>query len=392
MRADRLAPEQSEQYIDTPAALRDFCDRIRQSPWIALDTEFIREKTYYPQLCLVQVASEAQVACIDPLALDDLEPLLDIVFDPAIVKVLHSAHQDLEIFYHLRAAVPSPVFDTQIAATLLGYGEQVGYATLVKGLLDIELDKSQTRTDWSHRPLAPAQLAYAADDVRYLRDVYRWQRAELESQGRLDWLDEDFAELCAPGKYQAQAPEMWRRLKGAQHLRGVQLAVLRALAAWREERAIAANRPRRWILGDEVLLELARHLPGTLDRLERIRGLEPGFLRRQGETLLALIASARNTPAEQWPSAQPVRHTLDPAQEALVDAMTALVRWRGAEKGVSLQMLASRRDLESLLLGDADVPLLHGWRGALVGREVQALLRGELRIEVRRGHLCIVAA
>jgi ribonuclease D len=380
----------TDLYIDSPAVLKQFCAELRSSPWITLDTEFIREKTYYPQLCLIQIAHPEQVACIDPLAFSDLEPLFAVLFDPSLLKVLHSAHQDLEIFFHLHGSVPTPVFDTQLAATLLGYGEQVSYAVLVKDLLGLELDKSQTRTDWSRRPLDAAQLAYAADDVRYLREVYRWLRSELENCNRLDWLREDFAELCNPQRYQVHPREAWRRLKGNQQLRGIQLAILRALAAWREEQASTLNRPRRWILGDEVLLELARHMPRDEEQLRRLR-LDPSMVRRYGQTLLALIATACGEPREQWPKLPP-RLQLSPVQEALVDAMMAVVRLRGAQKAINPQMLASRKDLERLLSADRDVPLLHGWRAALAGRAVQALLHGELHLEVRDGELCTFPA
>jgi ribonuclease D len=378
----------TDLYIDSPAALKQFCAQLRSrgSPWIALDTEFIREKTYYPQLCLIQIAYPEQVAYIDPLAFSDLEPLFAVLFDPSLLKVLHSAYQDLEIFFHLCGSVPTPVFDTQLAATLLGYGEQVSYAALVEDLLGVELDKSQTRTDWGRRPLDAAQLAYAADDVHYLCEVYRRLRSELENCNRLDWLNEDFAELCNPERYQVHPREVWRRLKGNQQLRGIQLAVLRALAAWREEQARTLNRPRRWILGDEVLLELARHMPQDEEQLRRLR-LDPSMLRRYGQTLLALIATARDEPREQWPKLPP-RLQLSPVQEALVDAMMAVVRLRGAQKAINPQMLASRKDLERLLSADQDVPLLHGWRAALAGRAVQALLHGKLHLEVRNGELC----
>lgn len=376
----------TDLYIDTPEALTELCNQLRDSPWIALDTEFIREKTYYPRLCLLQVANEKLVACVDPLTLENLDPLLAILYDPAVTKILHCAHQDLEIFYNLRGTVPCPVFDTQIAATVLGQAEQVGYARLVKALLGVELDKSQTRTNWCHRPLKPAQIAYAADDVRYLREVYRLQRSRLEAGNRLAWLADDFAALCEPDKYQVHPRQAWRRIKGSRNLRGVQLAVLRALAAWREQRASAANRPRKWIIDDDALLDLARSMPGDKERFQLIRGLEPGLIKRHGDTLLELIATARTEPPEQWPSPSP-RLQLSPEQEALVEAMLAVVHLRGSQMGVSPQTLASRKDLERLVAGDPDIPLLQGWRAALAGHEVQALLQGRLRLEVNEGEL-----
>ncbi len=366
----------TDLYVDTPSALTELCHRLRGSPWIALDTEFIREKTYYPELCLMQLANEELVACVDPLALTDLDPLMDILYDRSILKVLHSAYQDLEIFFHLRGAVPSPVFDTQVAATLLGQGDQVGYANLVSQLLGVALDKSQTRTDWRRRPLNAAQLSYAGDDVRYLRDLYRQQHAMLSMQGRLDWPKEDFEALCAPSRYRVDAQTAWRRIKGHQQLRSEQLAVLEVLAAWREERASSANRPRRWILGDAVLLDMAQRMPTDSARLEKIRGLGAGALERHGKVWLALIAKARGTPSENWPQAQQ-KAILTPEQEALVDAMMALAQRRGTQESINVSTLVSRKQLEQLLVADADIPLLHGWRAAVAGREVQALLRSQ---------------
>jgi len=377
-------------YVDNPAALTSLCEQLQGSEWLALDTEFIREKTYYPQLCLLQVATEQVIACVDPLVLEDLTPLLALLYDPAVTKVLHAAGQDLEIFFHLYNAVPAPVFDTQLAAALLGEGEQIGYAALVKSLLGVELDKSQTRTDWSWRPLSPEQLAYAADDVRYLCEVYRLQQAELTQRKRLDWLADDFRALCDPAQYRLDSQNAWRRIKAHQQLRGVQLAVLQALAAWREERASTDNRPRRWIVSDDALLEMARQLPRDAGRLKRLRGLDDNFLERHGQTLLQLIQTARALPPERWPQPVP-RKRLSPEQEALVDAMMALVRLRGAARAVSPQSLTSRKELEQWLLTQSDIPLMHGWRATLAGHDVQALLRGELRLEVRDGVLCAVA-
>lgn len=375
-------------YLDRQADLADFCASLRGVSWIALDTEFIREKTYYAQLSLIQVATDAVIACIDPLALDNLSPLLAILADPAVTKVAHAAYQDLEIFYHLSGAAPTPVFDTQLAATVLGYGEQIGYAALVKAILGVELDKSQTRTDWSLRPLSADQLAYAADDVRYLRDIYHKQCAELTRLKRLDWLTEDFQALSNSHRYAFEPEQLWRRIRGVQQLRGAQLAVLQALAAWRERQAISANRPRRWIAGDELLLELARQRPRSLEQLERLRSVDSGWLRRYGRVVLQLVEQAGDRPEADWPRL-PLQRRLTPAQEALLDAMQAVVRLRGAEHAVSPQLLASRQELEQLLLGDPDAPLLHGWRAALAGRDVQALLRGEARLEVRAGALSL---
>lgn len=373
-------------YVDTAPELEALAARLQGSPWLALDTEFIRERTYYPQLCLIQVATPGLIACVDPLALPDIGPLLDVLYDPATVKVLHAASQDLEIFYHLRGAVPQPVFDTQIAASLLGHGEQAGYGTLVESLLSITLDKSQSRTDWAQRPLDAIQLAYAADDVRHLRSVYTLLLDELERLGRRDWLEQDFIDLCRSDRYAPNPPKAWRRIKGARMLRGVQLAVLARLAEWREQQAMASDRPRKWIAADDLLLDLARMQPRDEAQLGKLRTLEAATARRHGATLLALVAEARMQPKESWPQL-PQRRQLAAEQEALVDAMMAIVRLRGLQKGVSTAQLAARHELEQLVEGERDLPLLHGWRAGVAGREVLDLLEGRLALAVRDGQL-----
>lgn len=359
-------------YIADQAALTEFCAHLRGASWLALDTEFIREQTFYPQLCLIQIAVPDQIACIDPLALPSLDPLLDLLYDPAITKVLHAAHQDLELFFHLRGAAPAPIFDTQLAALALGQGHQLSYAALAQQLLGVELDKAHTRADWRQRPLAPAWLAYAADDVRYLRELYLRQLAALRERGWLEALAEDFRAMCHADRYRLQPSEAWRRVREHHRLGGMQRAVLRALAAWREERASAHDRPRRWILGDAVLLELARRMPGDMEQLQRIRGLPAATLQRHGAALLERIAAARAEPPEQWP-ARPARPRLTSGQIAQVDEGLALIAARAREHGIPPEVCADRRDVENLLAG-LESPLRRGWRAALIGRELQAQL------------------
>lgn len=365
----------NDLYIADQPALVDFCARLRDASWLALDTEFIREHTFYPQLCLIQIAVPGQVACIDPLALPSLDPLLDILYDPAIVKVLHAAQQDLEIFFHLRGAVPAPIFDTQLAALVLGCGHQIGYAALVQQLLGVDLDKLHTRADWRRRPLVAEWLAYAADDVRYLRELYLQQCAALEARGWLDALAEDNQMLCNPDRYRLQPQEAWRRVHEHNRLRGVQRAALRAVAAWREEEASACDRPRRWILSDAVLIELARRLPKTLDELQRIPGLPAATLQRHGETLLARIVAARAEPPEQWPL-QPRRSHLSPELANRVDEFLTVVAAKAHQYNIPAPVLAGRREVEKLLAGE-DSPLWHGWRAVAAGRELQARLAAD---------------
>ena len=375
-------------YIDTPDQLAALCEQLRRHDWLTLDTEFLREKTYRPRLCLLQVANPEVIACIDPLAFDDISPLLEVLYDRSITKVLHAAHQDLEIFFEMRGALPAPVFDTQIAATLLGHGDQIGYGNLVKAELGIELDKAHTRTDWCHRPLDTAQLDYAADDVRHLRDIYLNQHKQLAELGREQWLQADFDELVDPARYSNPPQSAWLRVKGGNRLRGVQLAVLQSLAAWRETQAQQSNRPRRWILKDEVLLDLARQMPADEGRLRRIRGLEDGTVQRHGEKLLKLIAAAKQLPKEHWPTLEEGQRLL-PEQEPLVDMLMALLRERCQQQRISPSAVAGRRELERLVLGETDIALLHGWRAAIAGQALQAMLRGELALRVEDGRLSV---
>lgn len=379
-----------ELFVDTPEGLKALCEQLRGQAALAVDTEFLREKTYYAQLCLIQIAGEDVIACVDPLALSDLGPLLEILYDPAVTKVMHSARQDLEIFFDLRGALPRPLFDTQIAATLLGYGDQLGYAALVKDLEGVELDKAHTRTDWSRRPLDEEQVFYAMDDVRYLLSIHRKQRQRLESMGRLAWLDKDFDELTNPLLYAPPEDMLWKRVRGTQKLSSRHLAVLRALAAWREQQARRSNRPRRWILKDEVMVDLARRGPATHEELEKIRGLEAKTLQRHGEALLSVIGQAKQVPESQWPS-RPEGRRLEPIQEGLVDLLMAMVRTRGVENEVSPQLLASRSDLEALVAGSRDCPVLHGWRSEVVGAELLAVLNGEVALRVAKGKIVLSA-
>jgi ribonuclease D len=374
------------RYIDTADALLDVCAQLHGVPWLTLDTEFLREKTYYPKLCLLQVATPDLVACVDPLALEDISPLLEVIYREDTVKVLHAARQDMEIFYHLRGALPAPVFDTQIAALLLGFPDQIGYGSLVKETLGVELDKLHSRTDWSRRPLSDAQIRYAAEDVFYLAQVYRHLVEKLTELGRLDWLSEDFERLTHVGLYDNDPAQAWLKVRGGNRLRGPALAVLQALAAWRETLARDQNLPRGWLLRDDDLIEIARHMPATPAGLGAIRGLHERFIGKHGDRVIELVASARRQAPQPLPSTgRPLR--LSQTQEALVDAMMAVVRVSAAENALNPAMLASRNQLEQFANSDPDSELLHGWRGQLVGKRLQALLAGELGLYAQNGVL-----
>jgi len=380
-----------ELHVESPEQLTTLCAAIRESQWLALDTEFMREKTYFPQLCLLQICNGDIAASVDPLSVPSMEPLLEIIYDPAISKVFHAGRQDLEIFHHLWKRLPAPLFDTQLAAALLGLGDQIGYGNLVQKLLDHELEKGHTRTDWSRRPLDDSQLRYALDDVIYLGEIYLKLRDQLAERGRGSWLREDFDLLTSASTY-IVAPEMaWQRIKGRQRLKGLQLAVLQTLTAWRENQAISSNRPRRWILKDEVTLELARRQPTELKQLERIRGLESGTLQRQGTTLLKLIAEARRLPKTQWPveKTPPVR--LDTNQEALTDLLMCGLRLLAEEQKITPSTLASRKEMERMVAGERELDLLRGWRKALAGDKLLQILDGSLCPRIEQGRLVLKA-
>ena len=376
------------RYIDSGEALHQLCGDLAPAGHLALDTEFLREKTYYPKLCLVQVATPDTVACIDPLVLDDMTPLLDVIFDSRITKVMHAARQDMEILYHLRGAVPAPVFDTQIAALLLGLPDQVGYGNLVQELLGVRLHKLHSRTDWSQRPLDEAQLHYAADDVIYLAQAYQLMQEKLQESGRLDWLADDLQSLSDPALYAAHPENAWLRVKGANKLSGAALSTLQALAGWREEKAQTLDRPRGWLLRDDVLLDIARHRPGTPAALGKIRGLHENTVRKHGDELLALVEQAAGNKPVPFP-ARKLRQRLTPAQDAAVDVMQAVVRLVGEENGINPAVLANRNQLEQLLLGNRDVPILQGWRRQLAGERLQGFLDGNLNIRMSNGALQI---
>jgi ribonuclease D len=391
MAADHSEPGRHDatlRYIDSDAGLDALCSRLAESDWFAIDTEFLREKTYYPKLCLVQVATPDEAACIDPLAIGDLGPLLTLLADTRITKVMHSCRQDMEIFYHLAGRAPAPVFDTQVAAPLLGHADQIGYASLVKEITGVALDKLHTRADWSVRPLTEAQIRYAADDVIYLVDVYRHIVDQLQTLGRLDWLAGDFRELSDPALYDSPPDKAWLRVKAASRLRGASLSVLQALAQWREETARRKDRPRGWLLRDDAMVDIARHKPVSLDALQAIRGLSEGLLNRSGAELIEVIRAAVSRKPQALPAAG-ARARLSAAQEALVDVMMAVVRLTADENRLNPSVLAVRRDLEALLLDDPASRVLHGWRYRLVGSRLERLLSGQQSLTVQDGRLVL---
>lgn len=377
-------------YISTPDQLSTLCGQIQGQPWLALDTEFLREKTYYPQFCLLQLATPEWVACVDPLALPQLDELFETLSQPNIIKVFHSCRQDLEIFYHLTGKIPAPIFDTQVAAPLLGFQDNPGYAMLVSSLLNINLSKAHTRADWSKRPLTPAELKYAADDVIYLCQIYQIVCEKLTQLGRLDWLDEDFKELSNPAHYLTHPEQAWLKIKGKNKLTGKQLAIIQTLATWRESTAQAENRPKNWLLRDELMLELAKLQPETVTELASVRSMNERTVQRYGKEICRLINEGKKHPPKPlYENGRPPKKTQH--QEAILDILTALVRIRAEENSLNPSILASRKDLEQLLFADKDedCPLLHGWRYSMAGKELMGLLKGSLTLSINAEKLTI---
>lgn len=362
--------------IQEPAEFEAMLFRLRGADRLALDTEFMRERTYHPQLCLVQIATATDCCLIDPLAGLDLAPLHELLRERQRVKILHAARQDLEVLSRGAEAVPGPLFDTQVAAALLGLPAQIGYAELVARQLGHSIDKGQTRTDWSKRPLTSAQLAYAADDVRHLLLLHTELQAALAERGRQGWAEEEAARLEDLRLYRTDPAQAWRRLKGLNRLRPAEQAAARALAEWRELRALESDRPRGWILADEALYALAIRAPATLADLEAIPALPPGVARKRGEELLALLRVARDDPG---PALEPPPRKPSPEQQALAAALLDIVRDAALQLQVQPEVLATRRDVEGLAFGHVTLQqseLMRGWRAAVVGEALRAQLAG----------------
>lgn len=352
---------------DQPA-IRELAARLAAAPWIALDTEFLRERTYRPQLCLLQLASPGAALCVDPLADIDLEALRPALAGGAAPKILHAARQDLEVLWPVFGAL-EPLFDTQVAAALTGLPAQIGYSDLVKRLLGVELPKGQTRTDWSKRPLSDAQLHYAIDDVIHLAPLRDHLLEQLDRLGRLDWLAEDLAGLARAERLFIDPDRAYERLRWSTELDPDRARLLQRLAAWRERRAVDKNRPRSWILEDAALRTLVIKPPRSAADLAAITELAPGFIERSGARILEEIAAA-GLPAQLPPL--PPRPRPDAEQQARVRRLSAIVQKRATELGLASEILATRRDLESIIRGERDADVLQGWRRAVVGEELLA--------------------
>ena len=365
--------------ITDTESLAAFCRHLKDAPYITVDTEFMREKTYWPILCLVQLAGPDDAKAVDPLAPGiDLQPLFDLLADPAVLKVFHAARQDVEIFHHLSGSVPVPIFDTQVAAMVCGFGDSVSYETLAAQLARARIDKSLRFTDWAQRPLTERQLHYALADVTHLRPAYEKLQARLTRDGRTAWLAEEMAILCDPVTYLMDPEDAWRRLRPRSTSPRF-LMVLKELAAWREREARERDLPRQRVMRDETLMEVAAHAPTNADDLARTRGLSKGTAEgRHGTAVLEVIQRALATPESQWPEAAP-KAVLPRGLGPVVDLLRVLLKLKSDQHDVAQRLLASTADLEAIAADDdADVPAMHGWRRQLFGEDALKLKHGRI--------------
>jgi len=374
-------------YISTSAELADFITGIRNTTLLAIDTEFLREKTYYPRLCLLQLATEERSVIVDPLAIEDLSVLKPIMTDPEVTKVFHAGDQDRAILFRIFDTPVTPVFDTQMAAMVLGFPQQMGLAALVKSYCDVTLNKADSFTDWAQRPLTETQLNYAIDDVLYLPRIYRNMLDKLEKNGRMAWLEQDFEQMTNPEQYRVDPRQRWLKVKRSASLQRRQLAVIREVAAWREVTAQRRDYPRNWIITDELMVEIARREPQNTEELFKIRGLRERLGRSWSNEVVAAVLKAHEIPEDQWPVRQKPKYRESDFTGAL-DLMSALVHLRARQNHISTTLLVSHDELLRLAAGERDdMSILNGWRYDMVGKELLSLLEGELVLSLQNGVL-----
>jgi ribonuclease D len=376
--------------ITTTDALAAACARFAKSPFVTVDTEFLRESTYYPLLCVAQIADAHEAIVLDTLAEGlDLAPLFELMGNERVLKVFHAARQDIEIFWHMANLIPHPIFDSQVAAMVLGYGDAISYDQLVHRITGDQIDKSNRFTDWSRRPLSPDQIAYAVSDVTHLRDVYLRLAADLERRGRTEWVEQEMAVLTSPETYRAEPEKAWQRLK-TRVRKPKELAVLIELAAWREREAQARDIPRGRVLKDEAIGDLAIQQPPNLERLSHMRSLPKGFERsRWGNDVIETIKRGQARDPGTLP---PMERPRPPSGAgATVELLKVLLRMTAEQNAVAAKVIATVDELELLAADDdADIPALKGWRRAMFGDKALALKHGQLALSIHKGR--VVAA
>lgn len=374
--------------LETAETLVEWTSAQQGISWIAIDTEFMREKTYFPQVCLIQAATENGIVCIDPLAIEDLSSFGDLLLRDDVLKLLHAGRQDLEIFYQLFNKVPEPVYDTQIAASLLGMSEQIAYARLVQDLTGNEVDKSQTRTDWSRRPLSDAQLEYAASDVVHLHRIYQLQTEALEHRGQQHWLDDDFRALTDEGLYDGSSENLLKRVKGHRKLKGKGLLICKNLAEWREKLAREKDLPRKWILPDDQLLDISRIAPASSKDLSQIRGISSKTVKFHSDTILGIISAASSADRSEYPALKEAM-ILTEEQKATADLLMAVVRQLSSNACISAGYVASRADVDAMVYYRDSNKLMTGWRKHLVGDVLHSIIDGRKSVFIREGKLTV---
>lgn len=372
-------------YICDSSELLAFCEKAAQAKVVAVDTEFIREKTYFPKLCLIQVNAGGNIAAIDPLAIDDLSPLAAIFTNPEVTKVFHACGQDLEVIYDHMGIDCAPVFDTQVAAAFLGMRQQLSYGNLVETYCDVHLPKAESLTDWSRRPLDQDQLKYAEDDVRYLPGIYEKMMEELTRADRLAWVLPEMDEVADPAHFHRNSREAYLRLKKSGSLTRKQLAVAREVCAWREDLASSRDIPRKWLCSDEVVVEICKRAPATIERLRRIRGTE-GFNDADVRSVVAAVRAGLGCAPADYPRAQ--KHARTSAEaDGVCDLMYAMLRVISEKSGVAPQLIATKDDLLDFISNREKSRLSRGWRWELAGKSLAALLSGEVGLTVVNGHI-----
>src|SRR5882672_2578677 len=378
------------QPITTTKQLAEVCARLSRHPFVTVDTEFLRESTYYPQLCVAQMASTEEAVVVDALAEGiDLAPFFALMADPAVVKVFHAARQDVEICWHEAGVIPAPMVDTQVAAMVLGYGDSISYDQLVQRITGDNLDKSHRFTDWTRRPLSEAQLAYAISDVTHLRDVYLKLSADLEKRGRIDWVQEEMTVLTSPDTYRFEPEHAWERLR-TRVRKPKELAVLIEVAAWREREAQERDVPRGRVLKDDVVGDIAIQAPATVERLGGLRSLPRGFERSKwGEAIVAAVERGLARDPKTLPRIDRPKAAVN--GQATVELLKVLLRMTAERHGVAAKVIATVDDLDRIAGDDeADVPALHGWRRDLFGEKALALKQGRLSLAIEKGRVVAV--
>jgi len=375
--------------ISDTAALSAACERLATHPFVTVDTEFLRETTYYPKLCLIQIASPDEAVLVDPLAPDlDLAPFFGLMVNETVVKVFHAARQDLEIVWLLGRVLPTPLFDTQVAAMVCGYGDSVGYEQLANDLAKARIDKSSRFTDWSRRPLTEAQLSYAESDVTHLRDIYLALKADLDASGRESWVAEEMSVLTSPATYEVKPENAWQRLKGRIR-KPRELPNLMEIAAWREREAQTRDVPRQRVLKDDALMDIVQRGPRSVEALAELRSVPNGFERsRNGAEVLAAIERAAAIDPKTLPRLE--RERGRPTNAAVLDLLKVLLKAVADAERVAPKIIASSDDLDAIASDDlAEVPALHGWRHGVFGEKALALKNGTLSLRIQRGRVVV---